>query len=394
MCTATFLRKRKLLSQVSLTSATLNRRRRRWQDRRPRQFWVRPGRASAWWDNMMDNVTVASEWKENFRMSRPTFMELCEDLRPLLRRKSTRMRRAISVETQMAVTLYYLSDEGRYRKVANAFGISRSSVSIIVRRVCTAISEYLGPIYVHLPTSEREVQELVNQFHVFDGFPQCMGAVDGTHIPIKEPTENASDYINRKGYTSINVQATCDYNYRFIDVVVKWPGSVHDARIFKNSTLNFKLRDGSIPTCHKTIVEGEDAVPVCILGDPAYPLLPYLMKEFANGGSTSTEQFFGYRMSSSRMVIECAFGRLKGRWGALRRAMDISLDDLPNVIFACFVLHNYCEVHGETLSEEKLKESCSYEREFQPPTCTPGYGAAFNETSGKHIRQIFAKFFD
>ena len=46
---------------------------------------------------MLDNVTVASEWKENFRMSHPTFMELCEDLRPLLERKSTRMRRPISV---------------------------------------------------------------------------------------------------------------------------------------------------------------------------------------------------------------------------------------------------------------------------------------------------------
>ena len=80
--------------------------------------------------------------------------------------------------------------------------------------------------------------------------------------------------------------------------------------------------------------------------------------------------------------------------GALRRAMDISLDDLPNVIFACFDLHNYCEVHGETLSKEKLKEACNYERKFQPPTYAPGYGAAVNETSGKHIRQIFAKYFD
>ena len=75
---------------------------------------------------MMDNVMLASEWKENFRMSHLTFMELCEDLGPLLERKSTRMRCPISAETQMAVILFYLSDEGRYRKVANSFGISRS----------------------------------------------------------------------------------------------------------------------------------------------------------------------------------------------------------------------------------------------------------------------------
>lgn len=61
----------------------------------------------------MNNVTVSSEWKENFRMSHPTLMELCENLRPLLESKSTRIRRPRSVETQMAVNFYYLSDEGR-----------------------------------------------------------------------------------------------------------------------------------------------------------------------------------------------------------------------------------------------------------------------------------------
>ena len=42
---------------------------------------------------------------------------------------------------QVAITLYYLSDKGRYRKVANAFGVARSTVSKVVRRVCFVISK-------------------------------------------------------------------------------------------------------------------------------------------------------------------------------------------------------------------------------------------------------------
>ena len=78
-----------------------------------------------------------------------------------------------------------------------------------------------------------------------------------------------------------------------MDVVIKWPGSVHDARILCNSKLNEMLRNGFIPSLPKVIVPSTDPVPICVLGDPAYSLLPYVMKEYPGEGSTSEEQFLG-----------------------------------------------------------------------------------------------------
>ena len=214
-------------------------------------------------------------------------------------------RTPVPVEKQIAITLYYLSDGGRMKKTANVFGIGLCTVSVIVKRVTQAISTHMASKYIKVPLTEAEVKETAANFFVRYGFPQCTGAVDGTHIPIRKPKENQTSFINRKGYHSLNVQACVDYKYCFFDVVIKWLGSVHDARVFGNSGINAKLRNGIISPCKKTIVDGEQAVPICILGDPAYPLLPYLMKEFAKGGSTPQEQFFGYRLSSARTVVEC-----------------------------------------------------------------------------------------
>ena len=61
------------------------------------------------------------------------------------------MRMPLSVETQVAVTLYYLADERRMGKVANALGIGKSTVLKVVRRVTMAISRLLGPQYIKHP---------------------------------------------------------------------------------------------------------------------------------------------------------------------------------------------------------------------------------------------------
>ena len=108
------------------------------------RFWIRPGQTSSWWENFCAGQKVSEEWKENFHTSQESFEKLCTELRPYSQKNKTRFWDPISVEKQVAATLYYLADEGRLRNVTNSFGIGKSTVFKIIRRVTQGISKYLG----------------------------------------------------------------------------------------------------------------------------------------------------------------------------------------------------------------------------------------------------------
>ena len=96
----------------------------------------------------------------------------------------------------------------------------KKAISGIVIRVSYVVSPFLGPRLIRFPTNEGEIKELTERYLEAHVFSQRIGTIDGTHIEIAEPNEHYSDLINRKAYLSLNVQAVCDYKYRFEDLVV------------------------------------------------------------------------------------------------------------------------------------------------------------------------------
>ena len=156
-------------------------------------------------------------------------MKIADDLQPYLRpRRGPLGKDVLSVEKQLAPTLYYLKYQGSLAMTVNSFGVALCTVSVVVRKVCDIITTVLGPQYIKLPSTPNEMAELVCGMEQRYGFPQGFGCVDGTHIHISQPRESPHNYWSYKQKYTLTCQAVCDWRGRFIDCEVKWPGSVYD----------------------------------------------------------------------------------------------------------------------------------------------------------------------
>ena len=85
------------------------------------------------------------------------------------------MHISVSVETQVAVTLYFLSDGGRMSKTATSFSLATCTVAGIIKRVVQAISNTQKNNYLKPPTTEREVIDLAARFYSNHGFLSASG---------------------------------------------------------------------------------------------------------------------------------------------------------------------------------------------------------------------------
>lgn len=115
----------------------------------------------------------------------------------------------------------------------DVFGLSQPTISRIVQDVSLRIVKTLKT-WVKFPPVDR-VENVKRKLYDISGFPGVTMAMDCTHIPIFPSGEHAEIFRNRKAWTSLNVQLIVGPDMEIYDVVARWPGSVHDSRIFQNS---------------------------------------------------------------------------------------------------------------------------------------------------------------
>lgn len=168
----------------------------------------------------------------------------------------------------------------------------------------------------------------------------CAGAINGTHIPVATPQKYHAAYVNRKSYHSIVMQALAGDKYLFRDIVVGWPGSMHNARVFSNSELyTLGCSSQPCPKDLKKVIIGKEIYPM-ILGDPAHPLLSWLIKGYPENINTPCiHRRFNYHLSQARMTVENTFGYWKGTFRRFTKHINMDVEGVSCCSLMCYSQH-------------------------------------------------------
>lgn len=245
----------------------------------------------------------------------------------------------VSAELSFLLFLWYIANTEPLRTLSDRFDVSISSVFRILRRIVNWLLTKLDTV-IRWPQGQH-VRIICEQFSIKQGIQNVLGAIDSSHIRIQKPAINARDYINRKKHYSINLQAVVDANLRFINIYCGEPGSLHDSRILRRSPMYETASTNQIQ-----LFPGE----TFLIGDSAYPSLPWLVPPYKDNGHLTPQQIeFNYMLSSTRMSVERAFGHLKGRFRRIKFFNEYrQMPFIINVVVAACILHNYCIEKDDT----------------------------------------------
>jgi hypothetical protein len=121
------------------------------------------------------------------------------------------------------------------RQAEDRFERSMATVSAMFNKVLKSLVKLAIDIIKPVDPQFTTMHPRLQQRRFYPYFKDCIGAIDGTHVPCVVPAEKFVQHLCRKGMTTQNVMAACDFDMRFTFVIAGWPGSAHDMRVFMDA---------------------------------------------------------------------------------------------------------------------------------------------------------------
>ncbi|XP_058216710.1 uncharacterized protein LOC131327575 [Rhododendron vialii] len=168
-------------------------------------------------------------------------------------------------------------------------------------------------------------------------FQNCLGALDGTYVPVNPPAVDRPRYRSRKGEISTNVLGVCTRDLKFVYVLSGWEGSATDSRILGNAMERphgLRVPHGQYYLVDAGYTNGNGFL-------APYRGQRYHINIWRQGHlPTSKEEFFNMKHSAARNCIERSFGVLKKRFAILRSPSFYPIRTQCRIVSACCLLHN------------------------------------------------------
>ena len=187
------------------------RRRRRRIHRRLWHLHV-PRHVNSWFEVHYYNPTLPDDYfKQQLRVRKPTFQILLIILAPRLTRQDTAMHDCIAPEKVLAIGLHRVAHGNSYVSIGPAMNVWKSTLIEAVQDVVNALFDVRNQ-YIKFPRTATETAACIQTFRDFtrSELVNVAGKIDGTHIRIIAPKENAVDYFSCYQQHDMIVQGMVD----------------------------------------------------------------------------------------------------------------------------------------------------------------------------------------
>ncbi|GAV69231.1 DDE_4 domain-containing protein, partial [Cephalotus follicularis] len=161
----------------------------------------------------------------------------------------------------------------------------------------------------------------------------CLGALDGTHIPVHVLDVDKVRYWNRKGELTTNVLACCSHDGLFTYILPGWEGSTADSRILRDAisrTNGLKVPQSQYYLCDAGYTNGEGFLAL-------YWGQRYHLTEFRGRSNRRTKEVFFNMKHSHARNVNLWYSKKK----ILRTTTWYPPKTLCQIISACCLLHNH-----------------------------------------------------